>query len=405
MAFFDDLETRSSDQRSTENAALLKDILNLAANLEGYKAAFGSLDLSIFKSLEDLPSLPVLRKSELSEKQTRGNVLGGYSNKKSFEFAHLFQSPGPIYEPGGISHDWWRIGRFLHALDIGKGDIVHNCFSYHLTPAGMIFENGARAVGAAVVPAGVGQTELQVRAAVDIGSNVYTGTPDYLKIILDKADELGESLSFNRAAVGGGALFPSLRQEYSDRGIVCRQNYATADLGNVAYESEALDGMIVDEGVVLEIVTPGTGNPVPVGEVGEVVVTSLNADYPLIRFATGDLSAFMPGVSSCGRTNVRIKGWMGRADQTTKIKGLFVRPEQVADLVSSHKDIQRARIVATREGEMDVMTVKIETENNDTDAFNSSIVSTLKLKGNVELVSPGSLPRDGVIIEDLRKYD
>ena len=405
MAFFDDLETRSSDQRSTENAALLKDTLNLAANLDGYKAAFGSLNLSIFKSLEDLPSLPVLRKSELSERQTRGNVLGGYSNKKSFEFAHVFQSPGPIYEPGGISHDWWRIGRFLHALDIGKGDIVHNCFSYHLTPAGMIFENGARAVGAAVVPAGVGQTELQVRAAVDIGSNVYTGTPDYLKIILDKADELGESLSFNRAAVGGGALFPSLRQEYSDRGIVCRQNYATADLGNVAYESEALDGMIVDEGVILEIVTPGTGNPVPLGEVGEVVVTSLNADYPLIRFATGDLSAFMPGVSSCGRTNVRIKGWMGRADQTTKIKGLFVRPEQVADLVSSHKDIQRARIVATREGEMDVMTVKIETENNDTDAFNSSIVSTLKLKGNVELVSPGSLPRDGVIIEDLRKYD
>ena len=405
MAFFDDLETRSSDQRSTENAALLKDILNLAANLDGYKAAFGSLDLSIFKSLEELPSLPLLRKSELSEKQTRGNVLGGYSNKKSFEFAHVFQSPGPIYEPGGISHDWWRIGRFLHALDIGKGDIVHNCFSYHLTPAGMIFENGARAVGAAVVPAGVGLTELQVRAAVDIGSNVYTGTPDYLKIILDKADEIGESLSFNRAAVGGGALFPSLRQEYSDRGIICRQNYATADLGNVAYESEALDGMIVDEGVVLEIVTPGTGNPVPVGEVGEVVVTSLNADYPLIRFATGDLSAFMPGVSSCGRTNVRIKGWMGRADQTTKIKGLFVRPEQVADLVSSHKDIQRARIVATREGEMDVMTVKIETENNDTDAFNSSIVSTLKLKGNVELVSPGSLPRDGVIIEDLRKYD
>ena len=405
MAFFDDLETRGSDQRSTENAALLKDILNLAANLDGYKAAFGSLDLSIFKAVEDLQSLPVLRKSELSERQTRGNVLGGYSNKKSIEFAHVFQSPGPIYEPGGISHDWWRIGRFLHALDIGKGDIVHNCFSYHLTPAGMIFENGARAVGAAVVPAGVGQTELQVRAAVDIGSNVYTGTPDYLKIILDKADELGESLSFNRAAVGGGALFPSLRQEYSDRGIVCRQNYATADLGNIAYESEALDGMIVDEGVILEIVTPGTGNPVPLGEVGEVVVTSLNADYPLIRFATGDLSAFMPGVSSCGRTNVRIKGWMGRADQTTKIKGLFVRPEQVADLVSSHKDIQRARIVATREGEMDVMTVKIETENNDTDAFNSSIVSTLKLKGNVELVSPGSLPRDGVIIEDLRKYD
>ena len=405
MTFFDDLETRSSDQRSTENAALLKDILKLAANLDGYKATFNSVDLSIFKSLEDLPSLPVLRKSELSEKQVKGNFLGGYSAKKPFNFAHIFQSPGPIYEPGGTSHDWWRIGRFLHALNIGNGDIVHNCFSYHLTPAGMIFENGARAVGAAVVPAGVGQTELQVRAASDIGSNVYTGTPDYLKIILDKADEMGEKLSFNRAAVGGGALFPSLRQEYADRGIVCRQNYATADLGNVAYESEALDGMIVDDGVIVEIVTPGTGNPVPIGEVGEVVVTSLNADYPLIRFATGDLSAFMEGVSPCGRTNMRIKGWMGRADQTTKIKGLFVRPEQVADFVLSHKDIQRARVIATREGEMDVMTVKIETDHQDSAAFEASITSTLKLKGNVELVSPGSLPRDGVVIEDLREYD
>ena len=405
MAFFDDLETRSSDQRSTENADLLKDILNLAVNLDGYKATLSSVDLSKFKSLENLPSLPVLRKSELTQKQVKGNLLGGYSVKKPFNFAHIFQSPGPIYEPGGISHDWWRIGRFLYALNIGNGDIVHNCFSYHLTPAGMIFESGARAVGAAVVPAGVGQTELQVRAASDIGSNVYTGTPDYLKIILDKADEMGEKLSFNRAAVGGGALFPSLRQEYADRGIVCRQNYATADLGNVAYESEALDGMIVDEGVIVEIVTPGTGNPVPIGEVGEVVVTSLNADYPLIRFATGDLSAFMEGVSPCGRTNMRIKGWMGRADQTTKIKGLFVRPEQVADLVSSHKDIQRARVIATREGEMDVMTVKIETDHQDLAAFEASITSTLKLKGNVELVSPGSLPRDGVVIEDLREYD
>ncbi len=405
MTFFDDLETRSSDQRSAENTALLKDILKLAVTLDGYKATLGSVDLTTFASLEDLQFIPVLRKSELSEKQVKGNLLGGYSAKKLFNFAHIFQSPGPIYEPGGISHDWWRIGRFLHALNIGNGDIVHNCFGYHLTPAGMIFESGARAVGAAVVPAGVGQTELQVRAASDIGSNVYTGTPDYLKIILDKADEMGEHLSFDRAAVGGGALFPSLRQEYADRGIVCRQNYATADLGNIAYESEALDGMIVDEGVIVEIVTPGTGNPVPTGEVGEVVVTSLNADYPLIRFATGDLSALMEGISPCGRTNIRIKGWMGRADQTTKIKGLFVRPEQVANLVSSHKDIQRARVIATREGEMDVMTVKIETDHHDPAIFDASISSTLKLKGNVELVSPGSLPRDGVIIEDLRDYE
>ena len=405
MTFFDDLETRSSDQRSAENSALLKDIIKLAVTLDGYKATLGSVDLTTFASLEDLQFLPVLRKSELSEKQVKGNLLGGYSAKELFNFAHIFQSPGPIYEPGGISHDWWRIGRFLHALNIGNGDIVHNCFGYHLTPAGMIFESGARAVGAAVVPAGVGQTELQVRAASDIGSNVYTGTPDYLKIILDKADEMGENLSFDRAAVGGGALFPSLRQEYADRGIVCRQNYATADLGNIAYESEALDGMIVDEGVIVEIVTPGTGNPVPTGEVGEVVVTSLNADYPLIRFATGDLSALMEGISPCGRTNIRIKGWMGRADQTTKIKGLFVRPEQVANLVSSHKDIQRARVIATREGEMDVMTVKIETDHHDPAIFDASISSTLKLKGSVELVSPGSLPRDGIVIEDLRDYE
>ncbi len=384
MVFFDDLETRSDDQRSAQNTALLKGILKSASDLAGYKETLSFDSISNFTSLDDLTSLPVLRKSELSKKQSKKNILGGYSGKPPSDFAHIFQSPGPIYEPGDVSHNWWRIGRFLHALNIGKGDIVHNC---------------------SVVPAGVGQTELQVKAASDIGSTAYAGTPDYLKVILDKADEMGVSLSFTRAAVGGGALFPSLRQEYLDRGIICRQNYATADLGNIAYETEALDGMVVDEGVIVEIVTPGTGNPVPLGEVGEVLVTSLNADYPLIRFATGDLSAFLPGKSSCGRTNIRIKGWMGRADQTTKIKGLFVRPEQVADLVSSHKDIQRARIVATREGEMDVMTVKIETENNDPEAFNSSIISILKLKGIVELVSPGSLPRDGLIIEDLRKYD
>ena len=280
MVFFDDLETRSDDQRSAQNTALLKDILKSASDLAGYKETLSFDSISNFTSLDDLTSLPVLRKSELSKKQSQKNILGGYSGKPPSDFAHIFQSPGPIYEPGDVSHKWWRIGRFLHALNIGKGDIVHNCFSYHLTPAGMIFESGARAVGAAVVPAGVGQTELQVKAASDIGSNVYTGTPDYLKVILDKADEMGVSLSFTRAAVGGGALFPSLRQEYLDRGIICRQNYATADLGNIAYETEALDGMVVDEGVIVEIVTPGTGNPVPLGEVGEVLVTSLNADYP-----------------------------------------------------------------------------------------------------------------------------
>jgi phenylacetate-CoA ligase len=268
----------------------------------------------------------------------------------------------------------------------------------------MMFDNAARAVGAVVLPAGTGQTELQVRAAADVGTTAYAGTPDYLKVILDKADEMGVALRIAKAAVGGGALFPSLRKDYADRGIACRQCYATADLGNIAYESDALDGMIVDEGVIVEIVRPGTGDPVPVGEVGEVVVTTLNPDYPLIRFATGDLSALMPGVSSCGRTNARIKGWMGRADQTTKIKGMFVRPEQVADFVARHTEVSRARVIADRQGEMDVMTVQVETRASNPALYEGSVLDVLKLKGRVELVPPGSLPNDGKVIEDRRSY-
>ena len=282
---------------------------------------------------------------------------------------------------------------------------MQNCFGYHLTPAGMIFESGARAVGAAVLPAGTGQTELQVTASRDVGVTAYAGTPDYLKVILDKADEMGISLGITRAAVGGGALFPSLRQEYKDRGILCLQSYATADLGNIAYESEAQEGMIVDEGVIVEIVTPGTGNPVAPGQVGEVVVTSLKPDYPLIRFATGDLSAVMEGSSPCGRTNMRIKGWMGRADQTTKIKGMFVRPEQVAQLVAKHAEISRARVIASREGEMDVMTVQIEAAGGSADTYAGTVAEVLKLKGKIELMTPGSLPNDGKVIEDQRVYD
>jgi phenylacetate-CoA ligase len=405
MTFFDQLETRSVDQRATDIAAALPQQIARAKALAGYSDAFANVDPAAIIDSAALATLPVLRKSELSQKQVAGNALGGFGALKTHEFAHIFQSPGPIYEPGGIGHDWWRIGRFLNAVGVGRGDIVQNCFAYHLTPAGMIFENGARAVGAAVVPAGVGQTELQVRAAVDIGTTAYAGTPDYLKIILDKADEMGEKLSITKAAVGGGALFPSLRQEYADRGILCLQNYATADLGNVAYESPAQEGMIVDEGVIVEIVIPGTGIPVAPGEVGEVVVTSLNPDYPLIRFATGDLSAVMAGTSPCGRTNIRIKGWMGRADQTTKIKGMFVRPEQVAALVAKHPEIDRARVIATRQGEMDAMTVKIETSATDASAYEASVMDCLKLKGTIELVPQGGLPRDGLVIEDQRKYD
>lgn len=403
--YFDALETRSEDERAAGLAAALPEQIARAKALSGYASLLADVDAAGVTSTEALAKLPVLRKSEIGKAQAADGPLGGFGGLPTHEFAHIFQSPGPIYEPGGVGHDWWRMGRFLNACGIGKGDIVQNCFGYHLTPAGMIFENGARAVGAAVVPAGVGQTELQVRAAADIGTTAYAGTPDYLKIILDRADADGVQLKITKAAVGGGALFPSLRQEYADRGITCLQSYATADLGNIAYESNAMEGMIVDEGVIVEIVRPGTGDPVAPGEVGEVVVTTLNPDYPLIRFATGDLSAVLPGVSPCGRTNMRIKGWMGRADQTAKIKGMFVRPEQVADFVAKHAEIAKARVIATREGEMDAMTVQVEASGGDADAFAKSVADTLKLKGKIELVAPGSLPNDGIVIDDQRVYD
>ncbi|MCZ4255974.1 phenylacetate--CoA ligase family protein [Sulfitobacter sp. G21635-S1] len=395
---FDDLEIRSADERAAAQAARLKEILaGITDAPEDWRA-----DAAAVGGPEDLPKLPVLRKSDLSGWQKARPPFGGIAVRNA---THVFQSPGPIYEPGGSSADWFRMGRFLHAAGLGAGDIVQNCFGYHLTPAGHMFESGARAVGAMVLPAGVGQTELQVTAARDVGTTAYAGTPDYLKIILEKADEMGVALGITKAVVGGGALFPSLRQYYIDRGISCLQCYATADLGNIAYESVAMEGMIVDEGVIVEIVTPGTGDPVPAGEVGEVVVTSLNPDYPLIRFATGDLSAVMPGASPCGRTNMRIKGWMGRADQTTKIKGMFVRPEQVAALVAQHDEIRKARVVASRTGEQDVMTVHIESAGGDPEAYAQSVANLLKLKGKVVIVDPDTLPKDGLVIEDQRSYD
>ena len=404
MDFFDDLETRSQDERDAAHAEQLPRQIARAKALDGYQSAFASVAEEEIVSLKALAQLPVLRKSELTKAQATMPPFGGFAAREAFQFGHIFQSPGPIYEPGSLDKDWWRMGRFLHACGIGNQDIVHNCFGYHLTPAGAMFESGARAVGAAVLPAGTGQTDLQVRAAVDIGTTAYAGTPDYLKIILDRAEVLGETLRISKAAVGGGALFPSLRQEYTDRGISCLQCYATADLGNIAYESSGIEGMIVDEGVLVEIVTPGTGDPVPAGEVGEVLVTSLNRDYPLLRFATGDLSAVLLGASPCGRSNTRIKGWMGRADQATKIKGMFVRPEQVAALVAQHNEISRARVVAHRDGEIDIMTVQIETAADDPARYESSVLSTFKLKGIIELVRPGMLPRDGVVIDDQRTY-
>ncbi len=405
MTYFDVLETRSADQRASDQALALRTQLERAKSAPGFAAHFAEIDTRKVQSADDLPLLPVLRKTDLTRAQADRPPFGGFTVKPARHFHHVFQSPGPIYEPGCTDHDWWRMGRFLNAAGVGAGDIVQNCFGYHLTPAGMIFENGARAVGAAVLPAGTGQTELQVTAARDVGCTAYAGTPDYLKVILDKADEMGVALSFSKAAVGGGALFPSLRQEYADRGISCLQCYATADLGNIAYESAAMEGMILDEHVIVEIVTPGTGTPVAPGEVGEVVVTSLNPDYPLIRFATGDLSAIMPGQSPCGRTNARIMGWMGRADQTTKIKGMFVRPEQVAALVDKHDEIVKARVIAARQGEMDTMTVQIESPDGNDMAYAKSVAEVLKLKGAIEIVAPGSLPKDGLVIEDQRVYE
>ena len=401
--FYDQLEVRSAAERGAAIAAALPAQIARAQALPGY-GALASIDAGAVRSPGDLARLPVLRKADLVAAQGKGTPLGGYGGPLS-GFAHVFQSPGPIYEPGQVSHDWWRIGRFLHACGIGAGDVVQNCFSYHLTPAGMIFESGARAVGACVLPAGTGQSELQARAAHDLGVTAYAGTPDFLKVILDAADASGLSLSITRAAVGGGALFPSLRAEYADRGIACLQCYATADLGNIAYESAAMDGMIVDEGVIVEIVRPGTGDPVPEGEVGEVVVTALTPDYPLIRFATGDLSAVLPGQSPCGRSNTRIKGWMGRADQTTKIKGMFVRPEQVAVFVARHPGVLRARVIATRDGQQDVMTVQVETTDTGAETLEAGVAEALKLRGKVEIVAPGSLPNDGLVIEDRRNYD
>jgi len=402
MTFYDELETRSADERAAWQA---QELAAAIARARTTPAMARSLQGVEAEGVVSLAALPVIRKSELSAAQKKSPPFGGFTTRHAHEFENVFQSPGPIYEPGRRGNDWWRLGRFLFAAGVGPGDIMHNCFGYHLTPAGMMFESAARAVDAAVLPAGTGQTELQVRAAADIGTTVYAGTPDYLKIILDKAEEMGERLAITRATVSGGALFPALRQGYADRGIATTQCYATADLGLIAYESPAMEGMIVDERVIVEIVRPGTGDPVPAGEVGEVVVTSFNADYPLIRFATGDLSAVMPGESPCGRTNMRIRGWMGRADQTTKIKGMFVRPEQVAALVARHPEIARARVVADRADDMDVMTVQLETSMQDAARYEGTVLDTLKLRGRIELVAPGSLPNDGKVIEDRRSYE
>ena len=396
--FYDDLETRTENERKKAISKVLPVQIKNLQSLGGLKG----IDSDMIDSVDALKQLPVLRKSELREMQQKKPPFGGLVRGT---IEHIFQSPGPIYEPGKDTHDWWRFGRFLHACGVGRSDIVQNCFSYHLTPAGMMFENGAKAVGATILPAGTGQTELQVQAAFDVGASVYAGTPDYLNTILEKSSEMGLKLSYSKAVVSGGALFPSLRESYLARGINCLQCYGTADLGCIAYESSEQDGMIVEEGVLLEIVTPGTGNPVKEGEVGEILVTTLNSDYPLVRFATGDMSAFIGGHSACGRTNVRIKGWMGRADQTTKVKGMFVRPEQVAELVNRHPEVSKARVVVSRVNESDSMVVRLEVSGSSNQEYHESVQNIFRIKGEVEVVPTDKLPKDGLVIEDLRSYD
>jgi phenylacetate-CoA ligase len=405
---FDQLETRDPEQRELAQFNLLPDCIRQATvAAPGWAEHLKDVEPATVTSREALARLPVLRKSGLHVLQARRQPFGGFATTPVAEVSRVFMSPGPIFEPEGRGEDWWRAARALHAAGVRKGDIVHNTFAYHLTPGGWILDSGARALGCAVIAAGPGNTEQQIEAIQALRPSVYVGVPDYLKILLDKAREAGkDATSFRKAMVSGGALFPSLRAEYKQRGVATYQTYATADLGVIAYESPALDGMIVDEGVIVEIVRPGTGDPVPPGEVGEVVVTSFNRDYPMIRLATGDLSAVLPGASPCGRTNMRIRGWLGRADQTTKVKGMFVHPEQVAEVAKRHAGVGRVRLVVGRSGEQDIMTLRAEAQ--DDTALKASLAETLqavtKLKGDVEIVAPGSLPNDGKVIADERVY-
>ena len=411
---FDALETRPPKKRE---AALMAELPRLIAHAKrrapGFSRILKDVDAARIRTRKALATLPVTRKSDLATLQKETLPLGGLNATPVEKLAKIFVSPGPIYDPEGRGRNWWRTARGLFAGGFRAGDRVLNTFAYHFTPAGSMLESGAAALGCTVIPGGVGQTEMQVAAIRDLRVNAFVGTPSFLKLIVEKADELKVDLSsLEKAQVGAEYLPPALRTALHQRGIRVSQCYASADLGLIAYESLQPDGspnpgMILDEGLILEIVRPGTGDPVAPGEVGEVVVTLLNKDYPLIRFATGDLSAVLPGASPCGRTNVRIKGWMGRADQSTKVRAMFVTPRQVNDIVRRHPEIARARLVVEGEAGNDRMTLKCEVTAQPSglaEAVVASIRDVTKLRGEVELVAPGSLPNDGKVIEDLRKY-
>jgi phenylacetate-CoA ligase len=376
-----------------------------ALKAPGWRQHLGAIDPATIVTRADLARLPVLRKSELPALQKAAPPFGGLIADPIARFGRLFTSPGPIYEPEGRHDDAWRAARGLFAAGFRAGDVVLNTFSYHLTPGGFILDGGARALGCAVIPAGPGNTEQQLELIEHLRPVAYTGTPDFLKILLDAAEAAGRPMSIRRAAVSGAAFPASLQAEVRARGIEAYQLYATADLGVIAYETEARAGMVVNEDVLIEIVRPGTGDPVPDGEVGEVVVTSFDPHHPWIRLALGDLSAILPGVSACGRTNVRIRGWMGRADQTAKVKGMFVRPEQVAQVGQRHPGLGRLRLVIGRSAEADTMTLRVESASSEAalaTAIGETLRSVTKLGGKVELVAPGSLPNDGKVIEDTR---
>jgi phenylacetate-CoA ligase len=413
-AFFDALETRPPAERES---ALMAALPGVVAHAQQATSAFASLlagvDASTITSREALARLPVTRKHELLERQKAGRAANPFGGFSALGFGpamrRVFASPGTLYEPEGTRTDYWRIARALFAAGFRQGDLVHNGFSYHFTPAGSMMETGAHALGCTVFPGGTGQTEQQVGAMAELRPAGYAGTPSFLKIILEKAAETGVALpSLTRALVSGEAFPPSLRHWFTERGVHAYQCYATADIGLIAYETEAREGLVLDEGVIVEIVRPGTGEPVPEGEVGELVITTLNPDYPLIRFGTGDLSAILPGPCPTGRTAPRIKGWMGRADQTTKVRGMFVHPGQVNEVLKRFPQLGKGRLVVTGEMANDQMTLNVECPALDDAtqaAIGAAVRDVTKLRADVVRVDPGSLPNDGKVIEDARRYE
>jgi phenylacetate-CoA ligase len=413
----DPQEVRAPIAREAALMAALPGVVRAAQQVPGMAALLQGIDAASVCTRPALAALPVLRKPELLERQKAhraADPFGGYSaigwrSLRGLRGARrVYQSPGPIYEPEGSAADYWRLARALRAAGFEAGDLVHNSFSYHLTPGAWMMESGAQALGCTVFPGGVGNTELQLQAMTDLRPDAYCGTPSFLRILLEKAAETGVVIpSLKKALVSGEAFPPSLRDWLKERGIEGYQAYATADVGLIAYETAARQGLVIDEGVLVEIVRPGTGDPVPEGEVGEVVVTVLHPEYPLVRFGTGDLSAVLSGACPSGRTNGRIKGWMGRADQTAKVRGMFVHPSQVAEVLRRHADITRARLVVEGEMASDRMTLRVEVDHA-AEGLGQAVASTVrdvtKLRCDVEMVAPGSLPNDGKVIEDARTY-